>query len=221
LCERDRFMIDATGDSDSDSHPTRWSLLSRLKKGDDPEGWKVFFDTYSGLIYNVAIKSGLTAVEAEDVVQETLAAVAKNLKGFEADPKRGSFKAWLLKTTRWRILNQFNKRRPDQKARVHRPVEDTRQTATVDRLPGSGAADFDSIWDAEWREHLIAAALERLKQTVQLKHFQIFLLHAIKGRSIRDVCESLGVNAAQVYIVKHRLGRQFKVELERLKREMT
>jgi hypothetical protein len=34
------------------------------------------------------------------------------------------------------------------------------------------------------------------------------------------VAESLGVNVAQVYLVKHRLARQFKHEIERLQREM-
>ncbi|HXJ61352.1 MAG TPA: hypothetical protein VNU68_32310, partial [Verrucomicrobiae bacterium] len=59
--------------------PTRQSLLSRLKAWDDHESWRDFFDTYWRLIYGLAIKSGLTNAEAEDVVQETLLAVAKEM----------------------------------------------------------------------------------------------------------------------------------------------
>jgi len=154
------------------------------------------------------------------VVQETVIAVAKNLKEFKTDPADGSFKAWLLKTTRWRIINQFNKRRPDQLARAHRQPDDTRETATVERVPDGSAKDLDSVWNAEWAEQLISAALERLKRKVKPKHFQVFFLHTIKGQSVRDVAESLGVNLAQVYLVKHRLARQFKHEIERLQREM-
>ena len=52
--------------------PTRWSLISRLKDWDDRESWKNFFDTYWKLIYGAAIKAGLSDVEAEEVVQETV-----------------------------------------------------------------------------------------------------------------------------------------------------
>ena len=213
-------MTATVAKTDHESLPTRWSLLTRLKNWDDQDSWKEFFDTYWRLIYNVAIKAGLNDQEAQDVVQETVITVAKNLKDFKTDPARGSFKAWLLKTTHWRITNQFNKRRPDQIARAHRAPDDTRDTATEERIPDTGGAALESVWDTEWKEHLVATALERLKRAVKLKHYQIFFLHVIKGQSVRDVAESLGVNVAQVYLVKHRLARQFKEEIDQLKREM-
>ena len=45
------------------------------------------------LIYGVARKAGLTDVEAQDVVQETMASVAKHMPTFKYDPVIGSFKA--------------------------------------------------------------------------------------------------------------------------------
>jgi RNA polymerase sigma-70 factor (ECF subfamily) len=205
---------------DAESLATRWSLLTRLKNWDDQQSWKEFFDTYWRLIYNVAVKSGLSDAEAQDVVQETVITVAKGIKGFKADPARGSFKGWLLKTTRWRIINQFNKRRPDQLAPFHRHHDDTRDTATLERIPGSEEAAFEVTWDAEWQTHLTDVAVERLKRKVSPKHYQVFFLHVIKGQSVRDVAHSLGVNVAQVYLVKHRLTRELKREVERLWGEM-
>src|SRR6267143_4162679 len=90
--------------------PTRQSLLSRLKDWDDHESWRDFFDTYWRLIYGLAVKSGLTNTEAQDVVQETLLAVAKEMPDFKYEPARGSFKGWLLEITRRRIANQVRKR---------------------------------------------------------------------------------------------------------------
>src|SRR6185369_2920245 len=75
--------------------PTRQSLLSRLKDWNDQEGWKEFFDTYWQLIYNAAVRTGLTDSEAQDVVQETLIEVATHMPGFHYDPAIGSFKGWL------------------------------------------------------------------------------------------------------------------------------
>src|SRR5438445_9646067 len=90
--------------------PTRASLLSRLKDWQDETSWKVFFDTYWKLIYNAAIKSGLTDSEAQDVVQETVLCVSKSMPKFEYTAQDGSFKCWLLQLTRWRIGDQLRKR---------------------------------------------------------------------------------------------------------------
>src|SRR6266487_3769354 len=100
---------------------TRWTLIERLKNWDDQESWRQFFDTYWKLIYGVAIKSGLTHPEAQDVVQETVISVCKSMHNFKADPAYGSFKAWLLNLTRWRITDQFRKRRRGVSAKDELP----------------------------------------------------------------------------------------------------
>src|SRR5262245_29219994 len=73
---------------------TRRTLIERLKNWQDNESWEDFFHTYGRLIYGVAIKSGLTDAEAQDVVQETVLTVSKNIREFEYDPARGRFKSW-------------------------------------------------------------------------------------------------------------------------------
>ena len=113
--------------------PTRHSLITRLKNWEDQEGWKEFFDTYWKLIYQVALKAGLTESEACDVVQETVVAVAKGLKNFKTGSEHGSFKGWLLQITRWRIADQFRKRAPEQERAIHRTPEDTARTGTMER----------------------------------------------------------------------------------------
>lgn len=87
-----------------DMIPTRYSLLSRLGNWDDDESWRTFFDTYWRLIYNTALKSGLSEAEAQDVVQETVICVAKDIQKFKRDRAEGSFKGWLRNLTRWRSL---------------------------------------------------------------------------------------------------------------------
>ena len=93
--------------------PTRYSLLSRLQNWDDQESWKNFFDTYWRLIYSIALKSGLTEAEAQDVVQETIICVARDINKFKRDRQFGSFKGWLRNLTRWRIADQLRKREPN------------------------------------------------------------------------------------------------------------
>lgn len=98
--------------SDESSHATRASLLGRLKSLGDHSSWQQFFDTYWRLIYGVALKAGLRDAEAQDVVQETIITAAKHLPCFHYDPKVCSFRTWLLRLTRWRIIDQLRKRLP-------------------------------------------------------------------------------------------------------------
>jgi len=203
-----------------DELATRWSLLTRLKNWEDQDSWREFFDTYWRLLHNVALKSGLTDAEAQDAVQETILTVAKNIKKFKTNPDHGSFRAWLLNTARWRVINQFKKRKPDELARAERAPDDTARTTMVDRQPAPPEAQFEALWDEEWHEHIIQTALQNLKCTVKPKHFQIFHLYTIRGKSVREVAKSLGVNPGQVYLVKHRLNGAFKKEVERLKEEL-
>src|SRR6185503_18560237 len=112
--------------------PTRATLLNRLKDWQDQTSWQEFFDTYWKLIYGVARKAGLTDAESQDVVQVTLAGVAKHMPAFQYDAAIGSFKAWLLIKTRWCIIDQFRKRGPFAE---HRPISSQATgTATVERV---------------------------------------------------------------------------------------
>jgi len=203
--------------------PTRQSLLSRLKNSEDQTSWQDFFNTYWKLIYGVAIKSGLTDAEAQDAVQETVIAVAKNIKEFQYDPQKCSFKSWLMLIARQRIIWQFRKRqalpvRICTRLTTIPSAEDSDRTATIDRIPDPDSLSLDALWEAEWEKNVMSAALERVKRLVSGKQFQIFDLYALQHWPVRDIAKTLRVTAAQVYLAKHRIGRLLKKEIKRLQR---
>jgi RNA polymerase sigma factor (sigma-70 family) len=199
---------------------TRRSLVDRLANWDDQRRWQEFFDTYWKLIYSAARKSGLTETEAQEVVQETVITVAKNISKLRYDPEIGSFKGWLLNITRWRIADQFRKRTPDGQM-AHRRIDDTRLTATMDRLPGAVGHDFSQIWEDEWKQNLLSAALTRLKKKIDPKQFQIFDCYVRKQWPAQKVAERLRVNVGQVYLARHRVTRLLKKEIQALEKSGT
>ena len=77
-----------------------------------------------------------------------------------------------------------------------------------------------SIWDEEWQTHLLHTALDRLKRRVQPAHYEMYYLHVLKEQPAREVARTLGVSVAQVYLARHRLGRLFRKEVERLEQSM-
>jgi RNA polymerase sigma-70 factor (ECF subfamily) len=198
--------------------PTRRSLITRLKNWDDQESWKDFFDTYWKLIYGVAIKAGLSDAEAQEVVQETIIAVAKQMEGFKYDPQIGSFKGWLLHTTRWRISDQLRKRRGQARG-IERDYK-TSRTATVERIPDPAGSNLEEIWEKEWRDNLFAAAIARVRRRVDPRQYQIFDLYVIKQLPVKKVVALLDVKPGQVYLAKHRISELVKKEITDLEGKM-
>lgn len=206
------------GKRTDDFLPTRRSLLSRLKNWDDHQSWRDFFNTYWKLIYNAATKAGLSDAEAQDVVQETVTTVAKKIKELKYDPALGSFKGWLLNTTRWRITDQFRKRLPAIREGAH-AGETTRDTDIVARIPDPSSFDLDAVWEEEWKKNLMDAALDGIKRQISAKQYQIFDLYVLRQWPVGKVAKTLDVSATLVYVTKHRVARLVRAEIERLEAE--
>jgi len=195
---------------------TRRSLVDRLANWDDQRRWQEFFDTYWKLIYSAARKSGLTDAEGQEVVQETVICVAKNIDRLKYDPAIGSFKGWLLQITRWRIADQFRKREPEREKDRHSHEDSI--TATVERVPDSRIVELDAVWEAEWKDNLLEAAVARVKRKVDPKQFQIFDCYVRKEWPAQKVAGRLRVNVGQVYLARHRVAALLKKEIKALER---
>ena len=197
---------------------TRKSLIARLDNWEDQKTWDEFYKTYWKLIYSVGIKAGLRSDEAFDVVQETILTIAKQSKKHQYDPEQGSFKNWLMNMTRWRINDQFRKRKKDTSANNFE-FPDDRATAVLDRMADPKGDTLERMWDAEWKKNLTKAALEKVKIQVSSKQYQIFHCYVIQEWEARKVQEHLDVSIAQVYLAKHRVGTIFKKELKKLEED--
>lgn len=197
---------------------TRKSLIAKLDNWEDQRAWDDFYQTYWRLIYSVAVKAGLRQDEAFDCVQETILTIAKQSKKQMYDPEQGSFKTWLLNMTRWRINDQFRKRKKDT-AMIAGEWEDDRKTAVIDRVEDPNGDVLSRLWNTEWKKNVANAALARVKTQVSPKQYQIFDCYVIKQWDAKRVQDQLNVSMAQVYLAKHRVGSVLKRELAKFEDE--
>ena len=195
---------------------TRSSLIQRLKATINGESWEEFFHTYWELIYNVARRAGLSEADAQDIVQETVLKVHNSLDRFEYNRKRGTFKGWLRTVTRSR-LNDFFKKQQRRPA-LNQPLEPAGDE--LQDLEDPKGPEIEKIWDEEWSKNLIHSALNRTKKLTSPKQFQIFKCHYIDEWTVRETCRTLGVNAAQVYMAKQRVGKIFREAIETLQEQV-
>ncbi len=212
--------------------PTRASLLKRLRDPKDHASWEEFHRTYRSLLAGVAGRAGLKPHEVEEAVQEILIAVARKLPEFEYRPGDDSFKGWLLQIARWKIADQFRKRRNLPES-VGGETEATGENSTL-AVSGMSLANckralawevsdqsqaFDQLWAAEWERHVLGQALAAVKRKAQPAQYAIYHLHVIEERTVSEVRKTLGVSTSQVYLAKHRVGRLVRHELRLLREE--
>jgi RNA polymerase sigma-70 factor (ECF subfamily) len=183
--------------------PTRASLLSRLNAADEDGSWREFFDLYWKLIYNAARKKGLSAPEAEDVVQETMITLMKELPGFKYDRAKGTFKGWLMTLTYRRISDLLRKRRD--------------QASMSEVLEMAADSEFERAWSEEWRQNLIDTAVRRVRERTSPHSFQVYSLNILQKKGPRATARILNMSVAGVYMASFKVGNLIKSEIQKLK----
>lgn len=205
-----------------DNLATKWSLVTRMKNTADEKTWSEFAQLYRDLIRGVARKAGLNEEEAKDVVQETMAAVAKNIEGFEATADRGSFRAWLLQMARWRIMDQIRRRLPVSSDRIREDCMEagvTSRTATVERVPDPREVNLEALCDEEWKQQLLSTALRQLQGVSKAEHYQIFHLLEIERKSIAEVAKMVGRSRGSLYLIRHRMLKELRRGMKQVQKE--
>jgi len=197
---------------------TRPSLLFRVREWSDSASWEEFHRLYRRLIYGRARKAGLSHADAEDVAQDVFKRVAETIRNFDADPERGSFRGWLMKLTHWRIADKFRSQQS-----FAPPPDDTLDPAeirvpSIENVPAPTAEEDE--WDREWRQHLLAAATERLARQVNPRHFQVFDLYVLQQWPLLRVMRELRVSPASIYVISHRLKKRMRDEVEKLQKQL-
>lgn len=178
-------------------------MVVGLRNLEDQAVWNRFFNSYWKLIYHSARSSGLEDADAQEVVQETVIAVTKNIGNLEYDRSKGSFKGWLMKTTKWKVIDQFRK---IQKKQARESSDDSEKIENMpDDLHG-----METYWENNWQKDLLEAAMEKIRAEVNPLYFQVYDLLVAKDLKPKEVSGKLGISVSQVYLAKHRFTEALK-----------
>lgn len=191
---------------------TRASLILRLKDAADVAAWDEVAAIYGPLVFRLAVRQGLQAADADDVVQEVFAAVAAKVTKWAEQPQRGRFRNWLLAIARNIAINVLT-RRPH--GGVGRGGEEA-----IDAMAGLPAptAQLSSQFDLEYQREVYRWAADQVRESVATVTWDAFHLTHMEGVTIADAAKQLGISVGNVYIARSRvmsrlreLAKQFEV----------
>lgn len=189
-------------------HPTRASLLSRLRDPADAAAWGEFQDRYRDLLLRFCRARGLQAADAEDAVQSVFASIARAMPSFTYDPARGRFRDYLFKSVRNAI------------SALRCPNHAPTPLAAVEHTPAP--QEEADLWEQQWTAHHYRLAMQTLERTYDQQSLAIFQ-HALAGLSPAHTAARLGISIDAVYKARQRVrdrlqelvAQQIKDEEER------
>lgn len=175
----------------TESPETHASLILRVQNRDDQQAWREFVEIYQPVIYRLARFKGLQHVDAEDVVQQVLLAVAGAVDRWQPDRERGRFRTWLQTIARNRIANVLSRQAAD------RASGDTCERELLARQP---AAEADSrLLLTECRREIFQWAARQIRHEFEAGAWDAFWQTAVEGRQVNDVARLLGKSCGAVY----------------------
>lgn len=191
------------------------SLLEKIRDPGDDGAWQRFYDFYAPLIVGFCLQKGCPREMADDVLQETMMALLRQMPTFVYDPSRGHFRSYLLKIVHRLVIKAW---RRGQRAQFIDCGSGTRRLEGVIDVQVSYPADE---WDALFDRRLLDAALERVRERVGRQVFRSFELSAIEGLPVPKVMAELGISSANaVHQHRHRVKAYLREIMAELRREV-
>jgi RNA polymerase sigma-70 factor (ECF subfamily) len=187
------------------------SLLKRLREHpNDAEAWTRFDHLYRPLILAWLRRSCVQTQDADDLVQQVLEVVVREIPNFQYDPKKGRFRNWLRS-----IL--VNRLRDFWRAEQGRPKA-TGDSDFLDKIlcqledPHS---DLSHLWDQEHDQHVAQNLLETVKGEFAPTTWQAFQ-RVMAGEKAGEVATSLKISVNAVYVAKSAVLKRLRQEMEGL-----
>lgn len=184
------------------------SLLAKLRSDPtDQKSWDEFVDYYGGQIFAWAVRWGLQPNDAQDMTQDVLVSLAKQMKRFEYKPG-GRFRSW-LKTIAYRAWIDFLEARRKSVG----TITDSVLLSLMDKEARHGF--LDQLDEAASRE-LMEIAMRHVEARVEEQTWAAFRLTQIDALPPQDVAEKLGMKVGSVYVARSRIRQLLLDELEAL-----
>jgi RNA polymerase sigma-70 factor, ECF subfamily len=189
---------------------TSLSLLNRLCRSPEAESWNRLVDLYAPLLRAWLRKYDVQDADADDLVQEILIAVMKDLNTFEHGGHPGAFRGWLRAILINRLRNFWRGRGRRPQARGGSDLE--RRLAELE----DPAGEMSRIWNREHDQYVARRLLAAVETQFAPKTWQAFARTALEGARADVVAAELGMSVNAVFIAKSRVLSRLRQEADGL-----
>lgn len=181
---------------------TSSGLLLRVRDRRNQHAWRRLVDLYSPLLTEWLRRYRLSPHDTEEVVQEVLLVLSREMPDFMYDPACGTFRGWLRT-----IL--ANRVKAFLRTRSKKGVIFDSHHLEVLADPNS---DESRAWDAEHDRHVAAHLLQAISSDFEPKTWTAFRRVVIGGETPSVVATDLGLSVNAIHQAKSRVLARLREE---------
>jgi RNA polymerase sigma-70 factor (ECF subfamily) len=182
---------------------TSLSLLERLQTEPDGESWQRLVDIYTPLIRGWLQRDPTLREEADDLTQEVLSVLIKELPQFQRQ-RPGSFRSWLRTITINRLRELWRARRRRPQALGHAPDD-----SVLSQLEDPASA-LSRQWDQEHDQHVVRRLLDLLEPEFTPPTWKAFRRVVLDDVKPAAAAEELGLSVNSVLLAKSRVLKRLR-----------
>ncbi len=163
-------------------------------------------ELYTPLIRAWLLRHEVPAADVDDLTQEVLGVVVRELAGFQHNQRLGAFRAWLRAITVNRLKGYWRGRR--------HPLPAGGDSDAVRRLEQleDPHSSLSKLWDLEHDRHVLGRLMKRIEPEFPLAWWQAFRRHVVEGARASEVAGELDVSVNVVLLAKSRILRRLRQE---------
>jgi RNA polymerase sigma-70 factor (ECF subfamily) len=187
---------------------TSLTLLDGLRCQASAAAWERLVAMYTPLIRGWLHRQGVAGADAEDLGQEVLAVIVRELPNFRHDGRTGAFRRWLRLITVHRL-------RAFCRARQVRPqaVGGSDFDHLLDQLEDPDS-DLSRLWDREHDQHVARGLLAYLKPQFEPRTWAAFRRVVLDGVKASQAATELGLSVNAVLLAKSRILGRLRQEMQ-------
>ena len=180
---------------------TRLSLLDQLGQTSDDRSWQDFTQIYDGIILGWLRRQGVNPEDADDIRQEVMTAVCKEISKFEHSGRPGAFRCWLRRITSNRLHRFWQQRQRRATPRTGPNLLDLAEQLADDK------SRVTLAFEADHNRFVLDHLLEQLSQRFSDKNLSAFRRVVLEEEPAQQVAEDLDMTLGAVRVAQHRILR--------------
>ncbi len=185
------------------------SLLQRLREHpDDGEAWNRFDSLYRPLLQTWLRRYSIRPQDGDDLVQQVLEVVIREMPEFHYDAEKGKFRGWLRGILVNRLRDFFRSERPvatgdsDFYVNILNQLEDPK-------------SDLARQWDREHDEHVARQFLTLVERDFAPSTWTAFR-RSVEGEPAAQIAADLRISVNAVYVAKSSVLKRLRQEMNGL-----
>ena len=185
-------------------HETSQTLLDELCRSPNGDSWERLVDLYTPLLCGWLSRYNVQDSDADDLIQDVLMVVMKELPSFRHNRQQGAFRAWLRRIVINRLRNFWRSR-----GREPRGSGDSVAIQRLDELEDE-RSQASQLWEREHDRHLTCRLLDMIEPRFTESTRQAFGRLVLDGAGADEVASELGMSLNAVFTAKSRVLRELR-----------